>query len=257
MYNNIELPWKPVLNPDGSERLNNKQEKIVETGDIVLEPSGIGKFGGWRFKGVDGHWMYNGSPNAIVEGVPILVNLRLGNTKETGTRYMDIVSVKPTNEQPLSAETNSENHEQVTNTNETHHLSETMQGLPDIGTSASIREQSFFNHLSADLLPFFTEPQQAALLSGYYDTALHLMRENVRKRALKVYQNTEILINEEQGNFSEDESELVQHAEKLGAKIVEEKQNTTEPTNNQESEEKPKQTVETDEPTEEVQDLPW
>tara|TARA_A100001201_G_scaffold43158_1_gene43958 strand:- start:388 stop:948 length:561 start_codon:yes stop_codon:yes gene_type:complete len=186
-----------------------------------------------------------------------MVNLRLGNTKETGTRYMDIVSVKPTNEKPLSAETNSENHEQATNTNETHKIGETMQGLPDIGTSASIREQSFFNHLSYEILECLPIEKRSALLNAYFDTALLLMRENVRKRALKLMREIEFAQNEEQGNFSEDESDLVQHAEKLGAKIVEEKQNTTEPTNNQESEEKPKQTVETDEPAEEVIDLPW
>ena len=253
--NNIELKWTPTLNFDGQQRIADDGTKIVETEAITVVPEATSKWGNWKFKNIEGWWSYRGAASDIQQNVAISVVLQLGKQNTRGERYKNIISVQKVDE-PMAIGNPIEESELVDLENELQHKPK-LQGIEDVGTNASIREQAFFNNLNMDILNELSEEKKVTLLSAYFDTGMLMIRESVRTRALQVMQeHIEAKQIEEQEEELPDVEEVpeeelqeavnnspsVAKAIELGGKVVKIK-------------EKPEETKEDD--NEEITDLPW
>ena len=207
--NNIELKWKPTLNFDGNQRIADDGTKIVETDPITVIPEATSKWGNWKFKNIEGWWSYRGAASDIQQNVAISVVLQLGKQNTRGERYKNIISVEKVDE-PLATGDPIEESELVDLENELQHKPK-LQGIEDVGTNASIREQAFFNNLNMDILNELTEEKKVTLLSAYFDTGMLMIRESVRTRALQVMQEhiAQKQLEEQEGEETEETDEVV------------------------------------------------
>ena len=176
-YGTIEIDWQPVLKQDGSEITSKDGTPIVQSPTMRLIPKLQGQYGGWAFEDLDGFWTYQGAPTDIVQGVESQVVLSLGGRKANGTRYQNISRIKAlaggdvTGQQPQGSGQGNDSPAAVA-------------PLSSDSRNDSIREQAFYNNLNPEILAQLPPDEQEALLGAYFDTALLMMRESVRKRAL-------------------------------------------------------------------------
>lgn len=232
--NNIVLDWKQSVYANGNEKVADDGTKIVHTDPIVLTPEAESKWGNWKFKNLEGWWGWRGAKNLIQKDVAIEVTLELGKQNQNGKRYHNILTVEQTDEQPSSnvnPNANITSKEEWIAPNDPLIVPVPLQGVEDIGTSASIREQAFYNHLNPEILKLLPQNKQNALLSAYYDTAMTMMRKSVRDRAIEVSkqvdEETEEKVEEEtitvNGVFNDvvEDSPSVAKAKELGGKVIE------------------------------------
>ena len=176
-YGTIQIDWQPVLKPDGSQVVSKDGTPIVESPSMTLTPKLQGGYGGWAFEDLDGFWTYQGAPTNIVQGAPSEVVLSLGGHKQNGTRYQNISRIKSLG----GAGTPAQGQQQTWQDNNAPAPTAPLSGD---ARNDSIREQAFFNNLNPDILAQLPAEQQEALLVAYFDTAMLMMRDSVRKRAL-------------------------------------------------------------------------
>ena len=184
-YGTIQIDWQPVLKPDGSQVVSKDGTPIVESPSMTLTPKLQGGYGGWAFEDLDGFWTYQGAPTNIVQGAPSEVVLSLGGHKQNGTRYQNISRIKSLG----GAGTPAQGQQQTWQDNNAPAPAAPLSGD---GRNESIREQAFFNNLNPDILAQLPAEQQEALLVAYFDTAMLMMRDSVRKRALTKMNESEL-----------------------------------------------------------------
>jgi hypothetical protein len=184
-YGTIEINWQPVMKPDGSQVVSKDGTPIVESLPMVLTPKLQGEYGGWAFEDLDGFWTYRGAVTDIVQGVESEVVLSLGGHKQNGTRYQNINRIKSLG----GAGTPAQGQQQTWQDNNAPAPTAPLSGD---ARNDSIREQAFFNNLNPDILAQLPAEQQEALLVAYFDTAMLMMRDSVRKRALTKMNESEL-----------------------------------------------------------------
>ena len=184
-YGTIQIDWQPVLKPDGSQVVSKDGTPIVESPSMTLTPKLQGGYGGWAFEDLDGFWTYQGAPTNIVQGAPSEVVLSLGGHKQNGTRYQNISRIKSLG----GAGTPAQGQQQTWQDNNAPAPTAPLSGD---ARNDSIREQAFFNNLNPDILAQLPAEQQEALLVAYFDTAMLMMRDSVRKRALSKMNESEL-----------------------------------------------------------------
>ena len=184
-YGTIQIDWQPVLKPDGSQVVSKDGTPIVESPSMTLTPKLQGGYGGWAFEDLDGFWTYQGAPTNIVQGAPSEVVLSLGGHKQNGTRYQNISRIKSLG----GAGTPAQGQQQTWQDNNAPAPTAPLSGD---ARNDSIREQAFFNNLNPDILAQLPAEQQEALLVAYFDTAMLMMRDSVRKRALTKMNESEL-----------------------------------------------------------------
>lgn len=222
-YGTIEIDWQPVLKPDGSEITSKDGTPIVQSPTMRLIPKLQGQYGGWAFEDLDGFWTYQGAPTDIVQGVESQVILSLGGRKANGTRYQNISRIKAL----AAGDVTGQQQQQSGQGNDT---TAPVAPLPGDARNESIREQAFYNNLNPEILAQLPPEEQEALLGAYFDTALLMMRESVRKRALsKLDQPNE-------PELDVPDTPMVNAAVDAGAKVI---------------------SVESTTPLEDVEELPW
>ena len=174
-YGTIQIDWQPVMKPDGITAVVSKDgTPIVQSPVLLLTPKLQGEFGGWAFEDLDGFWTYRGAVTDIVQGVESEVVLSLGGHKQNGTRYQNINRIKS-----LSGAISNGQPPQGWQGNNAP-----AAPLAADARNESIREQAFYNNLNPDMLDRLPLDQHNALLIAYFDTAMLMMRDSVRKRAL-------------------------------------------------------------------------
>tara|TARA_R110002020_G_scaffold417933_2_gene627187 strand:+ start:639 stop:1316 length:678 start_codon:yes stop_codon:yes gene_type:complete len=184
-YGTIQIDWQPVLKPNGEQVVSKDGTPIVESPPMILTPKLQGGYGGWAFEDLDGFWTYRGAATDIVQGVNSEVVLSLGGHKQNGTRYQNITRIKSLG----GAGTPAQGQQQTWQGN---NAPAPAAPLPSDARNESIREQAFFNNLNPDILAQLPAEQQEALLVAYFDTAMLMMRDSVRKRALAKLNESEL-----------------------------------------------------------------
>ncbi len=224
-YGDIEIQWKTKYQSDGVTPVTDKKtntERVVSP-PMQLVPKFQGEWGGWCFENLDGFWTYQGADTDIREGVKIEVVLELGGKKNNGSRYMDIASVKQIQNNSDTPPVEAQQAQPLSNSapNQPQTLSaQSQQGIDGQLTARdlSIREQAYYNNLNPDILDRLPQPQQDALLTAYFDTAMLIMRESVRKRALTKLAESKVI--EEAWEDGEPDSPMVKAVQEVGG-IVE------------------------------------
>ena len=184
-YGTIEINWQPVMKPDGSQVVSKDGTPIVESLPMVLTPKLQGEYGGWAFEDLDGFWTYRGAVTDIVQGVESEVVLSLGGHKQNGTRYQNINRIKAIGMAAAPGQ-------QQQGSFQSSNAPAPTAPLSGDARNESIREQAFFNNLNPEILAQLPAEQQEALLVAYFDTAMLMMRDSVRKRALAKMNESEL-----------------------------------------------------------------
>ena len=220
-YGTIQIDWQPVLKPNGEQVVSKDGTPIVESPMMTLTPKLQGEYGGWAFEDLDGFWTYRGAVTDIVQGADSEVVLSLGGHKQNGTRYQNINKIKalggataPVQTQQGAAQGNN--------------AAASVGSLSGDARNESIREQAFFNNLDHEILEQLPVEQQEALLVAYFDTAMLMMRDSVRERALAKLNESELP--------EIPDAPMVNAAVEAGAKVI---------------------SVESTTPLEDVEELPW
>lgn len=227
-YGTIQIDWQPVLKPNGEQVVSKDGTPIVESPPMILTPKLQGGYGGWAFEDLDGFWTYQGAATDIVQGAESEVVLSLGGHKQNGKRYTNINKIKALNVSTAPVQTQQESGQ---SSNAVAPVASLSGDDRETRRNNSIREQSFYNNLDHEILAQLPADQQEALLTAYFDTAMLMMRDSVRKRALsKLDQPNE-------PELDVPESPMVNAAVEAGAKVI---------------------SVESaPPPTEDVEQLPW
>lgn len=227
-YGTIQIDWQPVLKPNGEQVVSKDGTPIVESPPMILTPKLQGGYGGWAFEDLDGFWTYQGAATDIVQGAESEVVLSLGGHKQNGKRYTNINKIKALNVSTAPVQTQQESGQ---SSNAVAPVASLSGDDRETRRNNSIREQSFYNNLDHEILAQLPADQREALLTAYFDTAMLMMRDSVRKRALsKLDQPNE-------PELDVPESPMVNAAVEAGAKVI---------------------SVESaPPPTEDVEQLPW
>ena len=238
-YGTIQINWQPVLKPNGEQVVSKDGTPIVESLPMVLTPKLQGGYGGWAFEDLDGFWTYRGAATDIVQGAPSEVVLSLGGHKQNGTRYQNISRIKA-----LGATSAPDNGTFKTEYGQSKNPPPPAPQAPLSGDARneSIREQAFYNNLDHEILAQLPVAQQEALLVAYFDTAMLMMRDSVRERALsKLDQPNE-------PELDVPDTPMIDAVIEAGGIVTGVTGLTTQPANNVES---------APPPAEDVQQLPW
>lgn len=240
-YGTIEIDWQPVLKPTGEPVTSKDGTKIVESPVMTLTPKLQGEYGGWAFEDLDGFWTYQGAATNIVQGAPSEVVLSLGGHKQNGTRYQNISRIKA-----LGATSAPDNGTFKTQYGQSSNAPAPVTSLSgddrETRRNNSIREQSFYNNLNPEMLDRLPLDKHKVLLAAYFDTAMLLLRESVRKRALsKLDQPNE-------PELDVPDTPMIDAVIEAGGIVTGVTGLTTQPANNVES---------APPPAEDVQQLPW
>jgi hypothetical protein len=206
-YGTIQIDWQPVLKPNGEQVVSKDGTPIVESPPMILTPKLQGGYGGWAFEDLDGFWTYRGAATDIVQGAESEVVLSLGGHKQNGTRYQNITRIKSLG----GAGTPAQGQQQTWQGN---NAPAPAAPLSSDARNESIREQAFYNNLNPEILAQLPADQQEALLTAYFDTAVLMMRDSVRKRALGKLEQT----NEPQ--LDTPDTPMVNAAVEAGAKVI-------------------------------------
>ena len=206
-YGTIQIDWQPVLKPNGEQVISKDGTPIVESPVMTLTPKLQGGYGGWAFEDLDGFWTYRGAATDIVQGAPSEVVLSLGGHKQNGTRYQNISRIKALG----GAGTPAQGQQQTWQGNNAP-----APAAPPSGDARneSIREQAFYNNLNIEVLALLPADQQEALLVAYFDTAMLMMRDSVRQRALAKLEQ------QDDPRLSVPDSPMVDAAIEAGAKVI-------------------------------------
>ena len=206
-YGTIQIDWQPVLKPNGEQVISKDGTPIVESPVMTLTPKLQGGYGGWAFEDLDGFWTYRGAATDIVQGAPSEVVLSLGGHKQNGTRYQNISRIKALG----GAGTPAQGQQQTWQGNNAP-----APAAPPSGDARneSIREQAFYNNLNIEVLALLPADQQEALLVAYFDTAMLMMRDSVRQRALAKLEQ------QDDPRLSVPDSAMVDAAIEAGAKVI-------------------------------------
>ena len=184
-YGTIQIDWQPVLKPNGEQVVSKDGTPIVESLPMVLTPKLQGEYGGWAFEDLDGFWTYRGAVTDIVQGADSEVVLSLGGHKQNGTRYQNINRIKSLGGAGTPAQTQQ-------GAGQGNNAAAPVGSLSGDARNESIREQAFFNNLDHEILAQLPVEQQEALLVAYFDTAMLMMRDSVRERALAKLNESEL-----------------------------------------------------------------
>jgi len=194
-YPKYEIEWKKVFDNKGEQVFSKDGAAIVTSDELLLTPKLLASSGNWVFTDtasgidVDGYWSppRRATQVQLAVNVPALVTLKLGGTKNDGSRYRDITDVKPA---PAGiAQPATESVQEAVSRLSTQAAPTSPQLLTvGIDRDSSIREQAFYNHLNPELLRQLPAEKQEALLSAWFDTAMLMQRPSVRKRALEIMQ---------------------------------------------------------------------
>ena len=223
-YGDIEIQWEPVFRSDNVTPVTSKDgTQIQNSPPMELRVKVQSSFGNnsWAFEDLDGFWSYRGNPADIEVGALAKVVLSLGGYKSNGTRYQNINSYIALETPAVAAQTQQAQPPSNSTPNQPQTLSaQSQQGIDEQLTARdlSIREQAYYNNLNPDILDRLPQPQQDALLTAYFDTAMLIMRDSVRKRALKKLAETEVI--EEAWEDGEPDSPMVKAVQDVGG-IVE------------------------------------
>ena len=206
-YGTIQINWQPVLKPNGEQVVSKDGTPIVESPAMTLTPKLQGGYGGWAFEDLDGFWTYRGAATDIVQGAPSEVVLSLGGHKQNGTRYQNISRIKALG----GAGTPAQGQQQTWQGNNAP-----APAAPPSGDARneSIREQAFYNNLNIEVLALLPADQQEALLVAYFDTAMLMMRDSVRQRALAKLEQ------QDDPRLNVPDSPMVDAAIEAGAKVI-------------------------------------
>ena len=206
-YGTIQIDWQPVLKPNGEQVVSKDGTPIVESPAMTLTPKLQGGYGGWAFEDLDGFWTYRGAATDIVQGAPSEVVLSLGGHKQNGTRYQNISRIKALG----GAGTPAQGQQQTWQGNNAP-----APAAPPSGDARneSIREQAFYNNLNIEVLALLPADQQEALLVAYFDTAMLMMRDSVRQRALAKLEQ------QDDPRLNVPDSPMVDAAIEAGAKVI-------------------------------------
>ena len=206
-YGTIQIDWQPVLKPNGEPVISKDGTPIVESPVMTLTPKLQGGYGGWAFEDLDGFWTYRGAATDIVQGAESEVVLSLGGHKQNGTRYQNISRIKALG----GAGTPAQGQQQTWQGNNAP-----APAAPPSGDSRneSIREQAFYNNLNIEVLALLPADQQEALLVAYFDTAMLMMRDSVRQRALAKLEQ------QDDPRLNVPDSPMVDAAIEAGAKVI-------------------------------------
>jgi hypothetical protein len=206
-YGTIQIDWQPVLKPNGEQVISKDGTPIVESPVMTLTPKLQGGYGGWAFEDLDGFWTYQGAATNIVQGAPSEVVLSLGGHKQNGTRYQNISRIKALG----GAGTPAQGQQQTWQGNNAP-----APAAPPSGDARneSIREQAFYNNLNIEVLALLPADQQEALLVAYFDTAMLMMRDSVRQRALAKLEQ------QDDPRLNVPDSPMVDAAIEAGAKVI-------------------------------------
>tara|TARA_R110000850_G_scaffold11006_2_gene38320 strand:- start:1462 stop:2145 length:684 start_codon:yes stop_codon:yes gene_type:complete len=206
-YGTIQIDWQPVLKPNGEQVISKDGTPIVESPVMTLTPKLQGGYGGWAFEDLDGFWTYRGAATDIVQGAPSEVVLSLGGHKQNGTRYQNISRIKALG----GAGTPAQGQQQTWQGNNAP-----APAAPPSGDARneSIREQAFYNNLNIEVLALLPADQQEALLVAYFDTAMLMMRDSVRQRALAKLEQ------QDDPRLNVPDSPMVDAAIEAGAKVI-------------------------------------
>tara|TARA_R110002110_G_scaffold252059_1_gene467848 strand:+ start:87 stop:767 length:681 start_codon:yes stop_codon:yes gene_type:complete len=185
-YGTIQIDWQPVMKPDGITAVVSKDgTPIVQSPVLLLTPKLQGEFGGWAFEDLDGFWTYRGAVTDIVQGAESEVVLSLGGHKQNGTRYQNINRIKSLGGAGTPAQMQQ-------GAGQGNNAAAPVGSLSGDARNESIREQAFFNNLDHEILAQLPVEQQEALLVAYFDTAMLMMRDSVRERALAKLNESEL-----------------------------------------------------------------
>lgn len=206
-YGTIQIDWQPVLKPNGEQVVSKDGTPIVESPVITLTPKLQGGYGGWAFEDLDGFWTYRGAATDIVQGAESEVVLSLGGHKQNGTRYQNINRIKPLG----GVSTPAQGQQQTWQGN---NAPAPAAPLSSDARNESIREQAFYNNLNIEVLALLPADQQEALLVAYFDTAMLMMRDSVRQRALAKLEQ------QDDPRLSVPDSPMVDAAIEAGAKVI-------------------------------------
>tara|TARA_R110000822_G_scaffold180139_5_gene319934 strand:+ start:97 stop:780 length:684 start_codon:yes stop_codon:yes gene_type:complete len=206
-YGTIQIDWQPVLKPNGEQVISKDGTPIVESPVMTLTPKLQGGYGGWAFEDLDGFWTYRGAATDIVQGAESEVVLSLGGHKQNGTRYQNISRIKALG----GAGTPAQGQQQTWQGNNAP-----APAAPPSGDARneSIREQAFYNNLNIEVLALLPADQQEALLVAYFDTAMLMMRDSVRQRALAKLEQ------QDDPRLNVPDSPMVDAAIEAGAKVI-------------------------------------
>ena len=206
-YGTIQIDWQPVLKPNGEQVISKDGTPIVESPVMTLTPKLQGGYGGWAFEDLDGFWTYRGAATDIVQGAESEVVLSLGGHKQNGTRYQNITRIKSLG----GAGTPAQGQQQTWQGNNAP-----APAAPPSGDARneSIREQAFYNNLNIEVLALLPADQQEALLVAYFDTAMLMMRDSVRQRALAKLEQ------QDDPRLNVPDSPMVDAAIEAGAKVI-------------------------------------
>jgi len=194
-YPKHEIKWNKVFDNKGEQVFSKDGAAIVSSDELLLTPKLLASSGNWVFTDtasgidLDGYWNPPRRPTSVQleVNVPALVTLKLGGTKNDGSRYRDITDVKAA---PAGiAQPATESVQEAVSRLQAQ-PAPTSQQLLSVGIDrdSSIREQSYFNNLNPELLVQLPAEQQEAMLSAWFDTGMLMMRPSVRKRAIDILQ---------------------------------------------------------------------
>ena len=188
-YGTIEIDWQPVLKPNGEPVVSKDGTKIVQSPPMILTPKLQGEFGGWAFEDLEGFWTYQGAATNIVQGAESEVVLSLGGHKLNGKRYTNINKIEALGVPTAPVQTQQGLGQ---SSNEAAPVASLSGDDRETRRNNSIREQAFFNNLNPEILAQLPAEQQEALLVAYFDTAMLMMRDSVRERALAKLNESEL-----------------------------------------------------------------
>ena len=206
-YGTIQINWQPVLKPNGEQVVSKDGTPIVESPLMTLTPKLQGGYGGWAFEDLDGFWTYRGAATDIVQGAESEVVLSLGGHKQNGTRYQNITRIKSLGGAGTPVQTQQDAWQG-------NNVPAPAAPLSGDARNESIREQAFYNNLNIEVLALLPADQQEALLVAYFDTAMLMMRDSVRKRALAKLEQ------QDDPRLSVPDSPMVDAAVEAGAAII-------------------------------------